>query len=126
MPAVKRNAVLPKGEQNGLDAIAQHLVAEGAGRATTRLRAVIGIVDTRRVAIDSDSGDEVATVRFRRVEVLLPSDLAQAEKLIRRALEQRSGETTLPLELEDEIRKAFDEMREPDSTVDPDEPESGK
>ena len=121
MPDVKRNAVLPKGEENGLASIAQHLVAEGAGRAPKRLRAVIGIIDTRRVGIDGDTHEELATVRFRRVEVLLIADLGQAEKLIRRALEHRSGETTLPLELEDEIREAFDQMAQPDSPDDPDE-----
>lgn len=126
MPDVKRNAILPTGEENGLASIAQHLVAEGAHRSPKRLRAVIGIIDSRRVNIDGDTGEELATVRFRRVEVLLISDLAQAEKLIRRALEHRSGETTLPLELEDEIRQAFDDMAAPDSPVDPDDPERGE
>ena len=54
--------------------------------------------------------------------MLLPEDLGPAEKLIRRALEARSGQTTLPLELEDEIQKAFEEMKDPAS---PDDPEDG-
>lgn len=126
MPDVKTNAVLPKGEENGLADIAGALVAEGTGRAPKRLRAVIAIIDTKRVGIESDTGEENATVRFRRVEVLLPADLGAAEKLLRRALEARSGQTTLELELEDEIRQAFEQMANPDSPDDPDDPDDPK
>jgi hypothetical protein len=126
MPNVKTQAVLPKGEENGLADIAGALVAEGSGRAPKKLRAVIAIIDTKRVGIESDTGEENATVRFRRVEVLLTVDLGAAEKLLRRALEARSGQTTLELELEDEIRQAFEQMANPDSPIDPDEPEGGK
>lgn len=110
MPDVKTNAILPRGDDNGLAPVAAQLADEATGRAPKQLRAVLGIVDCRRVAVDADTGDEVATVRFRRVELLLPGDLPEAEKLIRRALEARSGQTTLPLELEDEIRQAFADM----------------
>jgi hypothetical protein len=126
MPDVKTNAVMPKGETNGLAAIASELVAEGKGDRPRRVRAVIALVDCRRVGIDADTLDEVATVRFRRVEVLLPGDLPEAEKLIRRALEFRSGQTTLPLELEEEIRQAFDQMKDPDQPEDPDEGDGPK
>jgi hypothetical protein len=112
VPDVKTNAIMPKGETNGLAAIASELVAEGKGDRPPRPRAVIAIIDCKRVSIDADTKDEMATVRFRRVEVLLPGDLSAAEKLIRRALEHRSGETVLELELEDEIRQAFDAMAE--------------
>ena len=110
MADVKRNAVLPKGEENGLAAIAPELTAEAAHRRPKRLRAAIVIFDARRLAIDSDTGEEVVTVRFRRVEPLLGEDLGAAEKLLRRALESRSGQTTLPLELEDEIRATFEAL----------------
>jgi hypothetical protein len=107
---VKRQAVLPKGEENGLAAIAPELVAEGAHRRPKRLRAAMVIFDARRVAIDSDTGEELVTVRLRRIEPLLGEDLPAAEKLLRRALEARSGQTTLPLELEDEIRATFEAL----------------
>jgi hypothetical protein len=110
MADVKRNAVLPKGEENGLAAIAPELAAEAAHRRPKRLRAAIVIFDARRLATDSDTGEEVVTVRFRRVEPLLGEDLGAAEKLLRRALESRSGQTTLPLELEDEIRATFEAL----------------
>jgi hypothetical protein len=121
MPDVKNTAVLPKGETNGLHAIAGALADEGAHRQPKRLRAALVIIDPKRVAIDADTGDEIVTVRFRRIEVLLAADLPAAEKLLRRALEARSDETVLPLELEDEIRAAFEAMAEPDSPEDPDE-----
>jgi len=120
MPDVKRNALLPKGEENGLAGIARELIDD-----PKRYRAVIAIVDCKRVTVDQDTHDELATIRIRRAEVVLPADLGQAEKLIRRALEFRTGQATLPLELEDELEQAFRDMSEPDSPVDPDEPEPG-
>jgi hypothetical protein len=126
MPNVKTNALLPKGEENGLADIAGALVAEGTNRSPKRLRAVIAIVDTKRVGIDSDTGEEVAQVRFRRVEVLLAVDLGAAEKLLRRSLEARSGQTTLELELEDEIRQAFEQMQDPTSPDDPEDKGKGE
>lgn len=115
MADVKTNAILPRGENNGLASVARALADEATGRAPKKLRAVLGIIDCRRVAVDADTGEEIATVRFLRLEVLLACDLGGAEQLIRRALEYRSGETTLPLELEDEIRQAFADMAAPDT-----------
>jgi hypothetical protein len=84
------------------------------------------VFDCKRGTEDYDLDDKVITVRIRRVARLLPQDLDQAEAMLRRSVEFDSGQTTLEFELEDEIRKAFDAMREPDSPVDPDEPEQGK
>jgi len=122
MAGIKKQGLMPSGDENGLLDIAPLLVAEGAHRSPKQLRAVLGIVDAKRVNIESDTGEEVATVRFRRIEVLLGDDLGAAEKLIRRALEARSGQTTLPLELEDDIQQAFKDMTDPGS---PDDPEDG-
>jgi hypothetical protein len=127
MADVKRNALLPTGDENGLAVAAPALVAEAMGAEPARLRAVIAIIDSRRVTVDADNHDEQVTVRFRRIELLLPEDLAAAEKLLRRALEARSGQTVLELDLEDEIRKAFEDMAEPDSAEDPeDHPDEGE
>jgi hypothetical protein len=124
MPDVKTNAIMPKGETNGLASIASELVAEGRGDSPPRLRAALVIFDCRRVSIDADSKEETATVRFRRVELLLPGDLPAAEKLIRRALESRSGQEVLELELEDDIRQAFDAVAdEPPEGPEDDNPE---
>jgi len=108
MPDIKANALMPKGETNGLATIAGQLVAEGLNRKPRKLHAVIALVDVRRVATDADTGDELATIRFRRVELLLDDDLPEAERLIRRALEHRTGQTVLPLDLEDDLKSAFE------------------
>lgn len=120
MPDVKGTALLPKGEANGLTAIADVLLKE-----PLRLRAALVIFDCKRGTEDYDASDTLLTVRVRRVELLLPSDIGAAEQMIRRALEFRSGQTTLDLELEDEIRQTFDQMRDPASTDDPDEGDGG-
>lgn len=120
MPDVKRQALLPKGEANGLAVIADRLADEGTGRVPAKMRAALVIFDAQRVTIESDTHDELTTVRVRRVEVVLPGDLPEAEKLIRRALESRTGEPVLPLDLEDELEATFREMAAPDSPDDPD------
>lgn len=117
MPDVNRNALLPKGEENGLAQIARELIDD-----PKRYRAIVAIVDCKRVAFDNDTGAEVATIRVRRAEVVLRADLPAAEQLIRRALEFRTGQATLPLELEDEIEQAFRDMPAPDSPDEPSEP----
>jgi hypothetical protein len=118
MPTVKTNAVLPKGDENGLYTIAAELIAD-----PKKYRAIIAIVDCRRVTIDQDNGEESATIRIRRAEVVLPDDLGAAERLIRRALENRTGQTTLPLDLEEEIEATFREMQPEPPLDDPDDPE---
>ncbi len=112
MPDVKKQALLPRGEENGLAAIAADLAKD-----PKRYRAVIGIVDCKRGGIDYDTSLEEVTVRFRRIEIVLRGDLSAAEQLIRRALEFRSEQATLPLELEDELEATFREME-----IDPDHP----
>lgn len=119
MPTVRPNASLPKGEENGLYAIAGELIAD-----RKRYRVVIALVDCSRVMSDSDTGVEAATIRIRRAEVVLPDDMPAAEKLLRRSLEHRTGQTTLPLELEDEIEQAFRDMQPelPEDTEEPEDP----
>jgi hypothetical protein len=112
MTLVKLMGALPGGDNNGAAAIGADLIKE-----PHRMRPMIAIVDCRRVAIDSDSGERTATVRIRRIEALRPDDLGAAEKLMRRALESRTGATVLPLDLEDEIAAAFAEF-DPDADDD--------
>jgi hypothetical protein len=123
VPDVKKQALLPRGEENGLASIAADLAKD-----PKRYRAVIGIVDCKRGGIDYDTNQEDLTVRFRRIEVVLRGDLGAAEQLIRRALEFRSEQPTLPLELEDELEATFKEMQiDPEHPgEDPDEGGKGK
>ena len=120
MTEVKKTALLPRGDANGLDAIADELQRE-----PRRLRAVIAIVDCKRGTTDYDTLEDALTVRVRRIEVLLRTDLDEAKRLIRRSLEARSDMEVLPLDLEDEISQTFKEMRDPESVTDPDEPDKG-
>lgn len=102
---VKLSAKLPQGNANGLSAISRQLVDN-----PHRFHALIVLVDCKGTTTDHDSGDVVPTARIRRAEVITPGDLSVAEKLMRRALETRSGETVLPMELEDEIIAAFQQV----------------
>jgi hypothetical protein len=118
MPDIKPTALLPKGEANGFVTIAKELRDD-----PLKVRAAIVVFNAKRGTEDYDQADTVITIRVLRVARLLPQDLPHAEAMLRRAVEYDSGETTLPLDLEDEIRAAFEAMKDPASTADPDEPE---
>jgi len=120
MPDVKGTALLPKGEANAFVAFADELLKD-----PRRKRAALIIFDCKRGTEDYDQGDTVITIRVRRAEMLLASDLPAAEKLIRRAAEARNDQPVLPLYVEDEIQQVFKEMTAPDSPDDPDDPPDG-
>lgn len=96
------SGALPKGDANGLGPIVRVLIDE-----PHRFHVVMAIVDCKSVTTNNDTGEIVPTARIRRLEVVLPDDLSAAQKLMRRSLEQRTGRTVLPLDLEDDIRLAF-------------------
>lgn len=100
--AVKLSAKLPGGDADGLAPIARELINH-----PHRFHVLMVLVDCQNSHVDYDSGDVVPTARIRRAEVIDRADLPAAEKLMRRALERRSGDTVLPMELEDEIVLAF-------------------
>jgi hypothetical protein len=98
----KLTGALPAGDGNGLDSIARDLIERPHD-----LRVVIALVDCRRTTTDNDTGEVEPTARIRRVEVVDGEDLAMAERIMRRALEKRTGSTVLPIDLEDAITDAF-------------------
>jgi hypothetical protein len=102
MPDAALGGNLPKGDANGLAALAGDLISD-----PERKRVIIAIIDNPKTVVHNITGDRVATVRIVRIEAVRNDDLPAAEKLIRRALEQRTGQTVLPLELEDELSDAF-------------------
>jgi hypothetical protein len=117
MPDVKPTALLPKGEANGFAANADELLKD-----PRRKRAALIIFDLKRGTEDYDQADTLVTIRVRRVELLLPSDLKNAELMLRRAQSARTtGDEQLEFEFEKEIEEAFEAMREPESPDDPDE-----
>lgn len=102
MAEIKMSGKLPNGEADGLSQLAGALVEN-----PHKVHVAVLLLDCKSVTTDQDTGDTVPTARVRRVEVVRREDLKQAEKLVRRALEERSGTTVLPMELEDEITAAF-------------------
>lgn len=97
----KLAARLPKGDANGLTSIDRPLIDD-----PHRIHVVIALVDCKSLATDVDSGDVEPTVRIRRVEVI-DEDKGQAERMMRRALEKRTGKAVLPFDLEEDLRAAF-------------------
>lgn len=93
---------LPGGDANGLMAIARQLID-----SPHDVHVVIGIVDCKRITTDNDTGEIVPTARIRRIEVIAGDDKDVAAKMMRRALETRTGKTVLPFDLEEDLRAAF-------------------
>jgi hypothetical protein len=98
----KLASTLPKGDANGLQAIARDLIDE-----PHRVHVVLALVDCKKTTVDNDSGEIEPTVRIRRIEAIRGEDLALAQKMLRRALELRTGKTVLPFDLEEDVRNAF-------------------
>lgn len=98
----KLSSTLPGGDNNGLGALAGALTTDPKKTAI-----IVAVVDCKSITIDTDTGDRVATVRIRRVEPIDPQDTAQAQRLLVRGLERRTGAVMLPIDLEDELDKLF-------------------
>jgi hypothetical protein len=98
----KLTGALPKGQANGLPAIARQLVDKPDDK-----HIVIAIIDTKKIVTDIDSGDAEPVCRVLRIEPIEGDDKEQAAQILRRSLEQRTGQTVLPLDLEDEITDAL-------------------
>lgn len=106
---MKLSGTLPEGEANGLASLTQDMVNDPAG-----LHVVVAVVNTKTVTRNTDDGTKVPTVRIRRIEPLLASDLGTARRLLERAFEHRTGKATLPFELEDELEAAFEGVQADD------------
>jgi hypothetical protein len=102
--AAKMAGALPKGERtNGLVHIAGDLVTH-----PWDIRVAVIFFDVQKLTKDMDSGEQVPTIRVRRIEVIdEPSDGNRLRQVLRRAWERRTGEDVLPIELEDELNSAF-------------------
>jgi ribosome maturation protein Sdo1 len=97
----KLASALPKGESNGLEALARELID-----SPSSVHVVVALVDCKRVTTDMDSGDIEATARIRRIE-WIKADKDQVALILRRAMEERTGKTVLPFDLEEDMRAAF-------------------
>lgn len=93
---------LPGGDANGLTAIARDLIDN-----PHEIHVVVALVDCKRFTTDNDTGEIVPTARIRRIEVIAANDKDLAAKMMRRALEGRTGKQVLPFDLEEDLRAAF-------------------
>lgn len=101
---MKLAGALPKGDGNGLASLDRVV----ANDPDTR-HVLIAVVSTRKLITDIETGDVEAQMKIDRVERLLAEDAELAEKMLRRALQKRSGETVLPIDVADEISEIFRE-----------------
>jgi hypothetical protein len=111
----KFSGTLPGGEANGLSALAAQLLRNPQGT-----HIVVGIIDTKTITTDVDTGDQVPTVRFRRVEPVPGPDADHVVRIMQRATERRTGAAMLPIEMEDELQellKSLDLTVNEDGTV---------
>jgi hypothetical protein len=93
---------LPKGDGNGLDSLARKLIDE-----PHNVHVVVALVDCKKTTTDNDDGTVEPTARIRRIEAITEADKDLAAKMLRRALEKRTGKTVLPFDLEEDLRAAF-------------------
>lgn len=101
----KLSGNLPKGDSNGLDAIARRLIDEPHA-----VHVVVALVDCKKTTTDNDTGDVEATARIRRIEPIDGDDKDLAAKMLRRALERRTGKAVLPFDMEEDIRAVFGDI----------------
>jgi hypothetical protein len=98
---MKINSALPKGDADGLSALEVQMLK--------KLKPVVALVILEPTVIDEDvkTHEKSLKVGIRRIEALLPDDLETATRLLQRSFEARTGDATLPIELEDDINDAL-------------------
>jgi hypothetical protein len=116
MSEISLSGALPRGDANGLAPIVKSLI-----RDPERVHALVVLVDTTKLVTHVDSGETIPVLRIRRAEVIRDADMKEAERLIRRAWEQRNGDTVLPMEMEDDLKQIFDSVTEPEPEI-PEQP----
>jgi len=117
---MKLAGTLTKGDKNGIALLDNFVAHKSAYR-----HVVIAVLSTKKLTTDVDTGDTEATLRIDRIERILPADAQRAEQMLRRSIEKRSGETVLPIDIEDEITAAFADAIISDQQPGPDENPQG-
>lgn len=103
MTAVKLASALPKGSSNGLGLLHRSLIDE-----PNRVHVVVALLDCKSTNVDNDTGEITPTGRIRRIEVVTDAeDMKRLLTLVRRAFEIRTGQTVLPLDIEDDLSSIF-------------------
>lgn len=88
--AIKFSATV-KADYNGLSVIYSDLI-----RNPDREHVIIAVIDTKSVAVDTDSGERTPTIRIRHVEAVAAGSVESARAMMQRAQEARTGEVELP------------------------------
>lgn len=91
---------LPK--DHGLGALQAELID-----TPERRHIIIAVIDCKKVTTDYDSGEIEPTARILRIEAVTRQDYPLVEQLMRRSLEVRHGQPTLPFDTEREIHALF-------------------
>lgn len=106
-------SALPDGDANGMTSLARILLEE-----PEQTHVVIAVVNCKKSTTDYDKHTREAYARVIRIEPINDAeDVTLAEQLMRRGLERRTGQETLPLEMEDEITSLFAEVLRGDPTI---------
>lgn len=92
------SAALPTGEANGLSALDHKFVA-----LPHETVVAIVLLDVKQIVTNPDTEESTPTLRIRRVEPIVGTDRDLAAQMMRRAVEERTGQSVLPIEMEDEI-----------------------
>lgn len=93
---------LPSGDGNGLAGMGYTLTKDDAARK--QIRAAVILFDVAEVAVKTDDGSQKAKLRVRRIEVIgNPDDFEVMSRLLTREFERRTGQTTLPFDLETDV-----------------------
>ena len=103
---MKLKAALPKGDADGLTPLEGRLDAAQPTAVPVQV-VVIAILDVISRTESLVTHERELTLRLRRVEALVPDDAEHASRMLQRAFERRTGQTTLSLDLEDDLRSAF-------------------
>jgi len=98
---MKYKGALPKGDSDGLSSLEAIILKQ-----SQPVVAVVILEEHERRQMHDTKEWEV-TMRMRRVEALLPDDVEAATRLLQRSFESRTGESTLPIELENDINDAL-------------------
>lgn len=99
--SVNLSGKLPRGDTNGIAAIAMSLVDDPASH-----HVIIALVDCEKVVTSTDTGETLPTARIRAIEAFVgkTADGKEAARLLRRAMDRRrhggNDQFELPLELE--------------------------
>lgn len=106
MAGVALGGNLPLGDGNGFEAIAADMVAN-----PSRMRVAVIIFDASYVKVKTDDKSSTAIIRIRRGEVVTDTAYAALlQRILMHEFEQRTGQTTLPMEMEEETNAAFAEF----------------